>query len=332
MTFLSAAQWDAYISASHPNAHVLQSSAWGELKADFGWQPLRVRTGDAGAQVLFRRLPLGLSVAYIPKGPLGSNWAALWPELERICRQKQAVFLRVEPDVWEKSAAELATRLPGFRPAQPVQPRRTILIDLSGSQADWLARMKQKTRYNIRLAEKKGIIVHPTDDLDNFARLMTTTGTRDGFGVHSAAYYRRAYDLFQPSGQCELLSAEYEGRSLAMLMVFAHGTRAWYFYGASSDDERSRMPTYLLQWEAMRWAASRGCTEYDLWGVPDADFETLEREFDARGDGLWGVYRFKRGFGGALCRSAGAWEQVYNPLLYRLYQLYQRRSGGERAG
>ena len=93
---------------------------------------------------------------------------------------------------------------------------------------------------------------------------------------------------------CDLLVAEYDGRLLAGLMVFARGSRAWYFYGASNDEERNRMPAYLLQWEAMRWAKSRGCSEYDLWGVPDAEEDALEEGFSTRSDGLWGVYRFKR--------------------------------------
>jgi lipid II:glycine glycyltransferase (peptidoglycan interpeptide bridge formation enzyme) len=117
----------------------------------------------------------------------------------------------------------------------------------------------------------------------------------------------------------ELLVAEYDGKPLAALMVFARGRHAWYIYGASNNEERNLMPTYLLQWEAMRWARSKGAEEYDLWGVPDKDEETLEANFTERNDGLWGVYRFKRGFGGELKRAAQALDRVYNPFLYKLY-------------
>jgi lipid II:glycine glycyltransferase (peptidoglycan interpeptide bridge formation enzyme) len=118
-----------------------------------------------------------------------------------------------------------------------------------------------------------------------------------------------------------LLVAEYEGEPLASLMVFANpfGKRAWYMYGASNDNERNRMPTYLLQWEAICWARARGSEEYDLWGVPDEDEAKLESEFESRRDGLWGVYRFKRGFGGEVKRAAQAVDRVYNPLLYWMY-------------
>jgi lipid II:glycine glycyltransferase (peptidoglycan interpeptide bridge formation enzyme) len=200
-----------------------------------------------------------------------------------------------------------------------IQPPRTLVVDIRGSEEDILAHMKQKCRYNIRLAEKKGVTVRPWNDIGAFHRMIQITGGRDGFGVHTLEYYRRAYELFHPSGMCELMMAEYESKALAALMVFGHGRRAWYVYGASNDEERNRMPTYLLQWEAMRWAKARGCEEYDLWGVPDEDEAALEAHFEARQDGLWGVYRFKRGFGGKLERAAQAMDRVYNPALYRLY-------------
>ena len=110
-------------------------------------------------------------------------------------------------------------------------------------------------------------------------------------------------------------------------MVFAQGKRAWYLYGASNNLDRNRMPTYLLQWDALRWARAQGCTEYDLWGVPDEDADVLEAEFTQRSDGLWGVYRFKRGFGGQVKRAVGAWDRVYKPELYYLYRLYFRLRG-----
>ena len=200
-----------------------------------------------------------------------------------------------------------------------IQPPRTIIIDIRKGEEEILGRMKQKTRYNIRLAEKKGVSVRAWDDIDSFHKMMLVTGDRDSFGIHSPEYYRRAYELFRPEGMCELLVAEYEGKPLAALMVFGRGRRAWYFYGASTDEERNRMPTYLLQWEAINWAKMHGCQEYDLWGVPDEDEKTLESNFEKRHDGLWGVYRFKRGFGGELKRVAQAMDRVYNPLLYWAY-------------
>jgi peptidoglycan pentaglycine glycine transferase (the first glycine) len=121
-------------------------------------------------------------------------------------------------------------------------------------------------------------------------------------------------------GQVALFLAEYEGRPLAGVMVFALGETAAYLYGASSNEERQRMPTYAVQWAAMEWAKARGCQRYDLWGIPDAPEEELETNFADRHDGLWGVYRFKRGFGGQVQRTVGAADHIYNKLVYKLYQ------------
>ncbi len=326
MPEVSLDQWSEFLGR-HPEVHFLQSAEWGELKSAFGWEVTRIVVGKAGVQLLFRRLPLGLAFGYLAK-PMrqvcvgeGEEVKQLWEEVDAICRARQAVFLKVEPDVWEQD--RLRVEFPGpyavFRSPYAIQPPRTIVVDLRGSEEAILARMKQKTRYNIRLAGKKGVAVRPWEDLEAFHRMMEITGRRDGFGVHSAAYYRRAYELFRPKQMIELLVAELDGQPLAALMVFARGRRAWYVYGASTDEHRNRMPTYLLQWEAMCWARARGAEEYDLWGVPDEEEAVLEAQFETRRDGLWGVYRFKRGFGGALRRAKQAVDRVYRPGWYRLY-------------
>jgi lipid II:glycine glycyltransferase (peptidoglycan interpeptide bridge formation enzyme) len=321
--------WKKFISGQ-VNAHVLQTAEWGELKAGFGWDVVRLISGVAGVQILFRRLPLGFTVAYLPKPVSSEISKEFWAEIDGLCRKKRAIFLKVESDTWDNqpSTIQPSNLQPSNRKSPyNIQPPRTIVISITGSEDDILARMKQKCRYNVRLAEKKGITVRAWDDLDGFHRLMQVTGGRDGFGVHSLEYYRKAYALFHPVGLAELLVAEFEGKPLAALMVFAVGERSWYLYGASNDEERNRMPTYLLQWEAIRWARAHGCTEYDLWGVPDADEATLEAEFETRHDGLWGVYRFKRGFGGEVKRAAQALDRVYLPLLYQIYLKWMGKRG-----
>jgi peptidoglycan pentaglycine glycine transferase (the first glycine) len=328
MSEISPYEWDLFISRSQ-NPHILQTTPWGQLKADFGWKVVRVASQDCGAQILIKRILPGITFAYIPKGPLGENERLIWPDIDAICRAYKCAFVKVEPDGWmsgEASATEgYHSNSKEFTHSQHcIQPMRTLVIDIRGDENQILGRMKQKTRYNIHLALRKNIIIEPYTDLATFYNLMEVTGQRDQFGIHSLAYYQRAYELFRARDLCELLVAEFEGIIISALMVFRMGNRAWYFYGASSTLHRDKMPNYLLQWEAIRWAKSQGCAEYDLWGVPDADLDTLEANFASHTDGLWGVYRFKRGFGGELKQSAGPYDRVYNPILYRLYSLWMK--------
>jgi len=327
---INESDWTSFVAAS-PWGHVLQSSQWGQLKERFGWQVERLAVENqgqwlAGAQVLFR--PLGpKTIAYVPKGPI-TDWAdaeatqALLEAMHHLCRQRRAILLKIEPDVAKNPT--LAQRLTGlgFRASpQTIQPRCTILLDLTPDPETILARMKSKTRYNIRLAARKGVTVREgtAEDLPGFYRLMRTTGERDGFGIHGDSYYESAYQLFVPQGLAKLFLATFEDQVLAGIMAFAFGQRAWYMYGASSDEHRNLMPNYLLQWEAIQWAKEHGCLTYDLWGIPDEEEAVLESEFLKRSGGLWGVYRFKRGFGGQVVHYLGAYDYVYSPLLYRLY-------------
>lgn len=322
---LSAGEWELFL-LRHPQAHLLQTSTWGELKARHAWRPLRLARGEAGAQILFRQYLPGVRLAYVPRGPVG-RWRAILPDLIEACRARGAFALILEPDADDPDAHDLVDL--GFvAAARSVQPATSLRVDLHGSDEEVLARMHQKTRYNIRLAGRRGVSVRPWNEPEAFAGMLQATGERQGFGVHTAAYYRDAYDLFHPRGEAELLLAEKDGERLAALMVFGCGSGAWYFYGASTTVRRELMATYLLQWEAMRWARRRGAAWYDLWGVPDASPEALEAGFEARTDGLWGVYRFKRGFGGEWFQASGAWELPIRPVLYRLY----RALGARRAG
>lgn len=340
MPELTPNEWENFLT-DFPEAHILQTRAWGDLKSVFGWKPRYITIQSAGsekpvgAQILFRLLPFRASIAYIAKGPVGCDSLPNNPqflhELDRLCKQEHAIFLVLEPDLWEVDTTPQTDFwiMPGFEEGfQTIQPRRTLVVDLQGNEELVLARMKQKTRYNIRLAKRKGIRVHPSEDIETFHRLIMLTGERDVFGVHSLDYYRRAHELFSREGNCTLLQAEFEGEPIAALMAFRRGSRAWYFYGASGNEHRERMPTYLLQWEAMRWARAGGCTTYDLWGIPDVDEDILETEFTRRSEGLWGVYRFKRGFGGEMKRAHRALNRVYRPILYRLYRWWSRKQSG----
>ncbi len=333
--FPSPAAWDDFV-ASHPHGHLLQSWAWGELKGRFGWRPLRVAVSDGGrivgaGQALVRKLPYR-SLAYVPRGPVlaaadGPAGDILLQALHKAARRCGAIALKVEPPWLDdvEAAAWWAARR--FRPTpQTIQPRRTIVIDLRPGEEAILAQMKPKWRYNVRLAARKEVTVRlgTAADLPTFYALMQETGERDGFAVHSPAYYEAAYALFSPAGRVALLLAEHQGQVLGGLMAFAFGQQAIYMYGASSNRERQRMPNHLLQWEAMRWAKAQGCTSYDLWGIPDL-------APDSPSAALGGVERFKAGFGGQAVRYAGAFDYVYSPLVYRAFDwLWSRRRAAAR--
>ncbi len=336
------AEWDAFV-AGHPHGTILQTDSWARLKNRFNWSSQRVwlrRDGKliAGAQILFRSSALGLvKIGYIPHGPL-VDWDdeeqvdVLFNQIDLAAYRHRAGILKIEPFVWQNEMSpdrweRVIERLEHKMIAgDTIQPPRTIVIDLQPSVEEILASMKQKTRYNIRLSAKKGITTRQgsLEDIPIFNQLMWTTGQRDSFGVHAPEYYKAAYELFAPD-HVAMLIAEYEGRPLAAVMVFTVGQKAAYFYGASSDEERNRMPNYAAQWAAILWAKECGCTSYDMWGIPDATEKELEANFIDRQDGLWGVYRFKRGFGGQIKRTVGTVDRVYNQRLYKLYQWRRKR-------
>ncbi|MBN1874926.1 MAG: peptidoglycan bridge formation glycyltransferase FemA/FemB family protein [Anaerolineae bacterium] len=329
--------WDHFV-ATYPTGSVLQTRAWGCLKAGFGWGweivTLPGQPVIAGALQLYRKLFKGLAtIAYVPRGPL-VDWsdagqvAAMLATLERVARRRRALALWIEPPLLDAPEIRAQLQALGFSAeSHTVQPPRTILVDIGVSEDEVLAAMKSKTRYNIRLAERKGVTVREAgvEALSTFYGLMLETGDRDAFGIRSEAYYRRTLEVLDTSagtgGKAALLIAEVDGEAVAALIVCALGNTAWYFYGASSNRHRNAMPTYTLQWAAIRWAKAQGCRVYDLWGIPDADEATLEAQFNERQDGLWGVYRFKRGFGGQVVRYVGLWEKSLSPL----YPLVKRR-------
>lgn len=326
MNHLTPIEWDNFL-ANFPDCHLLQTSEWGDFKSEYGWMPERVVSGYSGAQILFRKLPFSYTIAYIPKGPIGMITPDLLAMIELACKKNNAIVVYVEPDAWEEEHDPAPLFSSGYELSSiSIQPRQTITLSLEGPEEIWLDRMKQKTRYNIRLAEKKDIIIRRSSEIEVFNRLMKTTGERNEFGIHLDEYYRKVYERFSKKNMCQLLVAYYQDNPLAALILFYKGSRAWYFYGASGNKERNRMPAYLLQFEAMRAAKEKGCKLYDLWGVPDYPEAYLEENFTSKNGGLWSVYRFKRGFGGTVKRNAGVFQKILNPIPYQLYQtVYQLR-------
>lgn len=337
------AGWNKII-ASLPGAHFLQTLQWAEVKNAVGWQRQEFTwCGEDGevsgaAQLLVRTMRLlkfgpKISVGYVPRGPL-VDWddpmqrVQALDSLEKHAWKSKLVFIKIDPEVVLGCGIEdsldsedtTGTRLKkelhqrGWRySSEQIQFKNTMMLDLSGSEEDWMSRMKQKTRYNIRLAIKNGVTVRQAgkEDLPLLYKMYAETANRDGFIIRPADYYLDVWDRFIKADMAEGLVAEYDGIPLAGLFYFYLGTRAWYVYGMSKSLHREKMPAYLLQWEAMRAAKQKGCTVYDMWGAPD--------KFDST-DSLYGVYRFKEGLGAEVVRTIGAWDFPVQPFIYFTYQ------------
>lgn len=292
----------------------------------------------AAAMVLKRRIPVRgmaarMNILYIPKGPL-MDWSdettrtRVLDDLQVYAKRQGAIFLKIDPDV------VLGTGIPGGEEdvpneagqvvmsalkrrgwifsAEQIQFRNTVMVDLSSSEDEILMRMKQKTRYNIRLAGRKGVSVRvgKKDDLSTLYKMYAETSLRDGFVIRDEAYYHLVWNTFMDLGMAEPLIAEVEGEPIAALVLFWFAGRAYYMHGMARGLHREKMPTYVLQWESMRRAKGAGCEVYDLWGAPD--------EFSEK-DSMWGVFRFKSGLGGQVQRTLGAWDYAPRPMLYKLY-------------
>jgi lipid II:glycine glycyltransferase (peptidoglycan interpeptide bridge formation enzyme) len=231
-------------------------------------------------------------------------------------RREGAIALQME--LGQEMGAEVSDgivdclRTLQFHPVQAIQPARTVLLDLTADEEALLARMKEKWRYNVRLARRKGVqvrLARTIEDVRAWYGLLQITSERDKFGIHTFDYYLRAWNIFVPRNAAQLFLAEYQGQLLAGIFVGLFAKQGVYLYGASSNEQRQLMPNYLLQWEAMRWAKQAGATRYDLWGISETDDER---------DALAGVSRFKLGWGGEVVRFVGNYEYIYRPLRMRL--------------
>jgi len=286
-------------------------------------------------QIISNGFAARLSVLYSPKGPL-LDWTneplrkRVLDDLQSFAKRQGAIFLKMDPDVvlamgvpdsqdevvddnGQAVMSELKRRGWEYSSDQ-IQFRNTVHVDLNPSEEELLVRMKQKTRYNIRLAEKKGVSlrVGTLGDLPMLYKMYAETSVRDGFVIRDEGYYKTVWELFMNSSEptCEPLIAEVDGEQVAAIFVFYFAGRAYYVYGMSRDVHREKMPNHILQWEAMKRAKGKGCTIYDLWGAPEVFDES---------DSMWGVYRFKEGLGGKVVRTLGAWDFAPSPLWYKMY-------------
>lgn len=313
------ANFNAFVSASRYGS-ILQSFEWGDVKSGT-WKPIRVALMKgteirATAVLLKRALPFK-SILYAPRGPVldfrnTQLVGTVSEQIKSLAAAENCVVLKCDPEIEETANGEIdGLKQNGFIFSQDnIQPRATILLDIREEPDALLKSFHHKTRYNIRLAEKKGVIVREENSrtgIDHYYSLFKTTSERNRFLILKKEYFVRLWETLSPPGYCTVFTAFFEDQPLASILVTQFGKRMTYLYGASSNQHRNLMPNHLLHWKAILRAREQGMETYDFWGIPGNV---------TRNHPLYGVYRFKKGFQETETRWIGTCELVFNKLFY----------------
>lgn len=295
---LTEQSWDAKVVEL--GGSILQSWVWGEFQNFFGNKIVRLSGSDFAALGVQASLPLGKNYLYFPRGPLGNMDSAL-TELKRLDEDHNIVFARLEPQV-----------LLDLPPAsKETQPQQVWMLNLAKTEEELLIAMKPKTRYNINLAQRKGVRVFEgtVKDLINLYQLMLETASRAEFKLHPQEYYWQMFEALAPS-HAKILIAEYQGQPLAGMILTFFSDTATYLHGGSASRLRDVMAPYLLHWEAIKLAKTLGYSYYDLGGVADQTTHP----------GWAGLTRFKKSFGGYEVAYPGSFDLVFSPIWYNVYK------------
>jgi len=309
--------------------HPLQSEAWGEFKEKTGVFVEKIK--DPSCQIFFHRLPnLPFTIGYFPKGPRPDK--RLVETVKKLAVKNKAIFVKFEPNqifrVWKNNRGKVnpesfQEKKFDFEKIDLVKSTKTLfdpftfVIDISKKEDELLTQMHPKTRYNIRLAQKKGVTIEESEDLDIFIKLLFgETLKRQGFYLHSPEYFKKMWETLFPAKIARLLLAKYQGQVLVAWIIFIWKGVLYYPYGASTVKYKEVMASNLICWEAIRMGKKLGCQKFDMWGClpPDADSSHP----------WYGFHRFKLGYGGDLVQSVGSWDLVVRPAFYSIYQLAEK--------
>lgn len=318
---------------SHPKGHFLQTWEWGQVKKSMGWEPLPLILEEDGAiraslLILKRKLPLPIvdkCIFYAPRGPVvdvdsEELCRLLLDGAGKVAKAHGAIFLKIDPDVKKSNQGfeqilkncGLVRNETGLD-FEGVQPNFVFRLDITPSEVELLENMHAKTRYNIRLASRKGVTIREAvdkKDLEHFYTILVETARRDKFLIRGYEYFETIWNQMVESGMAKVFLAEHEGEPVSGTLAMLLGDKAWYLYGASSNEHRNLMPNYLIQWEMIRWARTQGCSLYDFRGV-SGDLD--------ESNPLYGLYRFKKGFNGEMVEFTGEWDKVYARFFYWLW-------------
>ncbi len=319
--------------------HPLQTFEWGEFRESNGVKVVRFGVWEkeklvSAFQVFFHPLPkTKLTVGYFPRGEKITK--LMLTEIKKVAQENKAIFVKVEPNLifktWENKKGKVGPenfkeekfdfkKLGLVKSAKNILDPHTFILDLKKTESELMESFHSKTRYNIRLADRKGVKISeestPTG-LAIFTKLLfDETVKRQGFYMHSPEYFKRLWDNLSPSGVAKILLAKHKGNVLAAWMLFVWGDTLHYPYGASSSSHRNLMASNLVCWEAIKIGKKLGCKQFDLWGGCPADATPAHR--------YYGFHRFKLGYGGDLVEMVGPWDLVVNKPLYHLYNLVEK--------
>ena len=347
-------QWDKFI-ASNPSGSFLQSWSWGKFQESLGkkvWRLSIIENNEISlaALIIKQDLPFGWSYLYCPKGPLINPKSQIplrrqssalysyvatkesygasatnpkliklfFKEIKKLAEKEKTVFLRIDPAI-NSSLSLCKEKLSGiFYPTKPIQPQHSLILDITKSEEEILAQMKQKTRYNIRLAEKKGVkikkISQPNNqEIQTLWDLLIKTSKRDRFRTHPQKYYQKMFEALNQKSMLKLFFAEYQKKVITANIVVFFSDKAVYLHGASSNENRNVMAPYLLQWEQIKEAKRLSCQSYDFWGI--------EKQPAAAQSAWAGITKFKKGFGGEEISYPESWDFIFNLVRYWIYRV-----------
>lgn len=303
--------------------HPLQSWEWGQFRKAQGYKVIRLGKYSGNTlkeifQVTFHPIPLiPLTVGYLPKSSLPTK--EVIEKLKQVGKENKAIFIKLEPNVENSESAIGNLQFDSFVQGKSLFTKYTSSIDLTKSEEELLKNFKPKTRYNIRLAEGHGVIVREDNSdsaFENYLKLLFETTSRQGFYAHDEKYHRLQWQILKSSGISHLLSATYQGKTLATFLLFVFNNVLYYPYGASTREHKELMAPTLLIWEAIKLGKRLGCKSFDLWG----DIELNPSPANP----YYGFHRFKEGFSPKLVEFVGSYDLVINPALYRIYQIVDK--------
>jgi len=306
-------QWDQFIIKN--NGSFLQSWLWGEFQESLGRQVWRIEKDNLKALVIRYNLPLGKNYLYCPRGPIGPIETFL-EKVKEIGQKEKSIFFKIEPDrdcpldtVLEATTVPKGLSL--FRSSKQIQPQKTLVLDISKPEEELLSQIHSKTRYNIRLAQKKGVTIEESSEkIDDFLRLSKETAKRDRFHLHPQGYYQKMLEVLGQEGMIKLFLAKCKNQIVAANLVCFFGQTATYLHGASDYNSRQLMAPHLLQWHAICQAKQLGLKYYDFRGIDEKKWP--------------GVTRFKKGFAGQEITFPGAFDLVFDKLWYFMYKIARK--------